>query len=156
MRKYSMSMLLSMIAVCVVLSPRCQAQSISGTLGLQPGILAVDLPVTTSANSIANEMTADPAAMPAIPSSSSGSWPGVGVGVQVGFLGVGGEVAVAIARHYHRLTAKLGGEIVPRFRHLASMTDEKPGTAEHALHLEIEDLRVGVNTTVHAPGLDQL
>ncbi len=101
MRKYSMSMLLSMIAVCVVLSPCCQAQSISGSLGLQPGILAVDAPVATSANTIASVMAADPAAMPAIPSSSSGSWPGVGVGVQVGFLGVGGEVAVAIARHFN-------------------------------------------------------
>ena len=85
MRKYSISILLLMIAVCAVSLPCCQAQSISGSLGLQPGILAVDAPVTTSANSIASEMTADPAAMPAIPQAPAEAGPAWELACRLGF-----------------------------------------------------------------------
>src|SRR5712671_6614497 len=35
------------------------------------------------------------------------------------------------------------------------MADEQPGAAEQALHLELENLRIGVDPPVHAPRLDQ-
>jgi len=35
------------------------------------------------------------------------------------------------------------------------VADEQPGAAENALHLEFEQLGIGVDATMHATGLDQ-
>ncbi len=104
MHKYSLVVLVAIAAVSFVCSSGCFAQSIHGSLGMQPGILAVNAPVASSANA-STAVEPDPAAMPATPAHSSGSWPGVGVGVQIGTLGIGGEVAVGIT---HRINIRGG------------------------------------------------
>ena len=63
---------------------------------------------------------------------------------------------VAVARHDHRLAAKLGGDVVARVRHLAGMADKKPGAAEDPLHFQFEQVGIRIDAPVHAPGLDQL
>jgi hypothetical protein len=64
--------------------------------------------------------------------------------------------AVAVAGHDYRLTGEFSGEVVSGVGHLARMTDKKPSSAEHPLHLELENLRIGINAAMHAPGLDEL
>ena len=65
------------------------------------------------------------------------------------------HAAVAVARHDHRLAPELGGDVVTRIRHLAAVADEQPGAAEDALHLEFENLGIGIDAPVHAAGLDE-
>ena len=36
------------------------------------------------------------------------------------------------------------------------MADEQPGAAEDALHLQLEQVGIGIDAPVHAAGLDQL
>src|SRR5262249_58402137 len=63
--------------------------------------------------------------------------------------------AVAVADHDHGLAAELGSDVVANVRHLALVADEQPGAAENALHLEFEQLGIGVDATMHTTGLDQ-
>ena len=65
------------------------------------------------------------------------------------------HAAVAVADHDHGLPSELGGDVVAGLRHLAGMADEQPRLAEDALHLELEDVRIGVDVAVHATGLDE-
>jgi hypothetical protein len=65
------------------------------------------------------------------------------------------DAAIVVARHDHRLAAEIGGDVVARLTHLAGMADEQPSAAEDALHLQLEDLGIGVDPAVHAPRLDQ-
>ena len=57
--------------------------------------------------------------------------------------------AVVVAHHHHRLAADLGREIVAGIFHLALVADIDPGRAEQALHLQLEDRRIGVDLPVH-------
>ena len=65
------------------------------------------------------------------------------------------HAAVAVARHDHRLASQFGGDVVPRVRYLAAVADEQPGAAEDALHLEFENVGIGIDAPVHAAGLDE-
>src|SRR5262249_60531965 len=53
------------------------------------------------------------------------------------------------------LHAGLGGDDVPGLRSLAHTPDEHPGAAEDARHLQLEQVWIGVDVAVHAPGRDQ-
>src|SRR5262249_34028844 len=53
------------------------------------------------------------------------------------------------------LAAHPGREIVARRLHLAFVSEHQPGAAEDALHLELEDRRIGVHRAVHAIRLHQ-
>ncbi len=63
--------------------------------------------------------------------------------------------AVAVARHDDRLAAEIRGDEVTRIGHLALVTDEQPGAAEDALHLQLEHIRIGIDAPMHPAGFDQ-
>ena len=65
------------------------------------------------------------------------------------------DAAVAVPRHDHRLPPEFGGEIIARIGDLAGMADEQPGPPENPLHLQFEDIRIGIDAAVDASGLDQ-
>ena len=65
------------------------------------------------------------------------------------------HAAVVVARHDHGLAAEIGGDEVARVRHLAGVADEQPGAAEDPFHLQFEQVGIGIDPPVHAPGLDQ-
>ena len=64
--------------------------------------------------------------------------------------------AVPMAGHHHRLPSELGGEVIAGIGNLAHVPDEQPSPPEDALHLELEDVRVGVDPLVDAAGLDEV
>jgi hypothetical protein len=66
------------------------------------------------------------------------------------------HAAVAVARHYYGLAPELGGNEVAGLRHLACVADEQPGAPEDPFHLQLEDVRVGINVAMDAARLDQL
>ena len=63
---------------------------------------------------------------------------------------------VHVAHHDHRLAAHMGGEIVAGLPDLALVPDIDPGGVEDALHLEVEDGRIGIEFPAHATGRDAL
>src|SRR5262249_14135415 len=65
------------------------------------------------------------------------------------------HAAVAMAAHDHRMAAQISGDVVARVWHLAAVPHEQPGAAEDALHLELEQIRVGVDAPVNTARLDQ-
>src|SRR5262249_35807276 len=65
------------------------------------------------------------------------------------------DAAVTLAHHDDGLTPELGGVGVAGVGDLALMADIEPGPAEQTLHLELEDLRVGVDTPADAPDIDE-
>ena len=66
------------------------------------------------------------------------------------------RAAVPMAHHDDRLTPELGRDVIAGLRHLAGMAHEQPGTAEDAFHLQLEDIRVGVDVPMHPSRLDEL
>ena len=65
------------------------------------------------------------------------------------------DAAVAMPRHHHRLPPEFGGKKIARIGDLAGMADEQPGPAENPLHLQFEDIRIGIDAPVDASRLDQ-
>ena len=61
-----------------------------------------------------------------------------------------------MSHHDDRLAAELGGDEIAGIRDLARMTDEQPGAAEDAFHLQVEQVRIGIDAPVHTAGLDEL
>ena len=66
------------------------------------------------------------------------------------------HAAIAMPGHDHGLAAEFRGEVVAGLRHLAGVADVKPGAGEDALHLQFENVGIGVDVAVHPPRLDQL
>src|SRR5205085_7019574 len=64
--------------------------------------------------------------------------------------------AVRAAHHEHRLAADLHRVVVAGLRHLALVPAVDPHALVDALHLECENLRIGVHLAPHAIGFDAL
>ncbi len=65
------------------------------------------------------------------------------------------DAAVRAAHHQHRLAADLHLGVVAGLRHLRLVAAIDPDALVDALHLELEDIRVGVDLAAHAVGLDE-
>jgi hypothetical protein len=63
--------------------------------------------------------------------------------------------AVDITNHHDRLATETRREVVAGIPDLAFVADVDPCDAEDALHLQLEDLRVGVQPAVNAPRLNE-
>ena len=65
-------------------------------------------------------------------------------------------LAMAIAGHHHRnLVVDVGGVEIAGIRHLAFMAYEYPGLAPDALHLQLKNVRVGIDAAMQAGGFHQ-
>ena len=65
------------------------------------------------------------------------------------------DFALGVAHQHDRLAADKAAEIVAGIFHLAFVADIDPGDAEDALHLELEDGRIGVDLPMHPAGLNE-
>ena len=63
--------------------------------------------------------------------------------------------AVAVARHDDGLAPHARREEIAGAPHLALVTEDQPRAAKDPVHLELEDLRIGVDGAMDAVGLDQ-
>src|ERR1044072_3265512 len=61
-----------------------------------------------------------------------------------------------MTNHDHRLAADLHRPVVADSRHLALVPDVGPHLVEDALHLELENRRIGIDAAVNAIGLHRL
>ena len=57
---------------------------------------------------------------------------------------------VLVPHDDHRFLAHARGEVVAGLRHLALVTQHQPRASEDALHLELEDRRIGIHRAMHA------
>src|SRR5262249_19059854 len=64
--------------------------------------------------------------------------------------------AVGMADHDHRLATDLYRPVVADLRHLALVPEIGPHLVEDALHLELENRRIGIDAAVNAIGLHRL
>ncbi len=63
---------------------------------------------------------------------------------------------VGAAHHHHRLPADLHGVVVARLGYLRLVSAVDPHALVDALHLQLEDVRIGVDLLAHPVGLDEL
>src|SRR5215831_7824939 len=62
---------------------------------------------------------------------------------------------VGPAYDHHRFAAEIGAEVIARLFDLTLVTDIKPSGPEDAFELQLENRRIGIETTVNASRPDQ-